>query len=224
MQQLPINKRPNYSTQPVAIGASRRLPRPSEFERWAQSIAFRTVTLFALTFALLAVAPMGMPTAYSAEASRDSSAPSQLKRLVVLDIELTGDLGGKSFEAEHEQRLRMVSARLRDELQCTHRYSVVDNAPAKMLIDRLKSEQYLHRCNGCEFDIARQLNADQVLVPWVYRMSNLVLTLHIEIRDVATRRTLMKKALDFRGDNDTGWTRAIDYLIRGMKQRSTHDQ
>lgn len=176
-----------------------------------------------MTSVLLAVAPMGMPTAYSAEASGDSSASSQLKRLVVLDIELTGDLGSKSIEAEHKQRLLMVSARLRDKLQCTHLYSVVDNAPATTLIDRLKSEQYLHRCNGCEFDIGRHLNADQVLVPWVYRVSNLVLTLHIEIRDVATRRILMKKALDFRGDNDRAWTRAIDYLIREMKQRSIEE-
>ncbi|MGH7428920.1 MAG: DUF2380 domain-containing protein [Candidatus Methylomirabilaceae bacterium] len=38
--------------------------------------------------------------------------------------------------------------------------------------------------------MAKQLNAEQVLVPWVFRMSNLVLTMHVEIRDVATGRIL----------------------------------
>ncbi|MGH8651820.1 MAG: hypothetical protein ACREYE_06380 [Gammaproteobacteria bacterium] len=34
-------------------------------------------------------------------------------------------------------------------------------------------------------------------------------------------RILMKKALDFRGDNDIGWTRAVAYLIRDMKDHGT---
>lgn len=67
--------------------------------------------------------------------------------------------------------------------------------------------------------MARQLNAEQILVPWVFRMSNLILTMHVEIRDTATGRIVVKKALDFRGDNDIAWTRAIEYLIRELKDR-----
>jgi len=155
----------------------------------------------------------------SAIPSDYSSTPSQLKRLVVLDIELTGDLGGSRFEAEHEQRMRTVSTRLRDGLKQSHLYNVVDNAPAETLISRLKSERYLYRCNSCALDIARQLDAEQVLVPWIYRVSNLILTLNVEILDAATGRRIMKKALDFRGDNDRGWMSAVDYLIRDMKEQ-----
>ena len=43
--------------------------------------------------------------------------------------------------------------------------------------------------------------------------------MHVEIRDVATGRTIMKKALDFRGDNDATWIRAIEYWIRYMRDR-----
>jgi hypothetical protein len=45
-------------------------------------------------------------------------------------------------------------------------------------------------------------------------MSNLVLTLHVEIKDVASGRTVFRRALDFRGDNDMGWERAVLYLVK----------
>jgi hypothetical protein len=184
------------------------------------SSPFRAIINVALHSALLGGFVIGTATASPDEASGGSSTPSPLKRLVVLDFELTGDVGGSGFEAAHRQRLQMASARLRDELGRSHLYNVVDNAPATTLIERLRSGQHLHHCNGCELDIAKQLNAEQVLVPWVYRVSNLVLTMHVAIRDVATGRTIMAKALDFRSDNDTGWTRAIAYLIRDMKEQA----
>lgn len=180
---------------------------------------FRVVINLAFSFIFLTVFTIGMANASPDEVSAGYYTPSPLKSLVVLDFELTGDTGGSRFEASHKQQLRMSSEKLREELKHNHLYNVVDNASAATLIERLSAHQNLHQCNGCELDMAKQLNAEQVLVPWVFRMSNLVLTMHVEIRDAATGRTVIKKALDFRGDNDTGWTRAIDYLIKTMKEQ-----
>jgi hypothetical protein len=89
-------------------------------------------------------------------------------KLVVLDIELTGDLGGPQFTAEHEARLRLESDTLRQQLQQSGLYTIIDAAPALALITKLKSQQsYLHDCNGCDLEIGKQLGADQVLVTWV---------------------------------------------------------
>jgi Protein of unknown function (DUF2380) len=141
-------------------------------------------------------------------------------RLVVLDIELTGDPGGPQFKAEHEARLRMESAKLRQELDGSGLYRVVDNAPAQALIDQLKSQHlYLHDCNGCDLDVGRKLAADKVLVAWVNRVSGLILTLTYEIHDVATSQIADRKSYDFRGDNDTAWTHAIRYMVRDLKER-----
>jgi hypothetical protein len=140
-------------------------------------------------------------------------------RLVVLDVELTGDLGGPEFVAQHDARIRMASARLRESISRTGLYSVVDPAPAQDLIHQLESQyRYLHDCNGCDVDIGRQLEADQVLVAWVNRVSGLILTLNYEIHDVATGQTIASKTFGFRGDNDLAWTRAIDYLVRDRQQ------
>jgi len=143
-------------------------------------------------------------------------------RLAVLDIDLTGDLGGPEFEAEHGARLRMATERLRQDLQGSGLYQVLDNAPARALIDKVRSQQrYWHDCNGCDLDVGRSLGADEVLVSWVNRVSGLILTLTYEIHDVASGRIVDRKSYDFRGDNDRAWTHAIDYMVRDLKERAS---
>ena len=152
--------------------------------------------------------------------SPEQQPASKRARLVVLDLELTGDLGGADFAAEHEARLRMASTRLREELAGSGLYELVDTAAAQDLIDRLASEhRYLHDCNGCDIAVGRQLAADQVLVAWVHRVSVLILTLTYEIHDVSSARIVSRKSFDFRGDNDAAWKRAIAYMVRDMKEQ-----
>jgi len=111
-------------------------------------------------------------------------------KLVVLDVELSGDRGGAELEPEHQARLKS-------------RYL------------------HLHDCNGCDLDLGRQLGADQVLVAWVDRVSALILSLTYEVHDVATGQISARKSFGFRGDNDTSWTRAIDYMVRDLNESAT---
>jgi hypothetical protein len=142
----------------------------------------------------------------------------ELPHLVVLDIELTGDLGAE-LAAQHDARLKMASTKLREELKRSGLYQLADTAPAQDSIDRLRSQyRYLHDCNGCDLDIGRQLGADRVLLAWVNRVSGLILTLTYEIHDVASGQITQRKSYDFRGDNDAAWTHAIGYMVRDMKQ------
>ena len=137
----------------------------------------------------------------------------------MLDVELTGDIGGPEFAAEHQARLNLASTRLRESLSRTGLYQIVDSGPAQKTLDELKSRYlYLHDCNGCDLDLGRQLGADQVLVAWVNRVSGLILSLTYEIHDVATGQITARKSFSFRGDNDTSWTRAIDYMVRDLNE------
>lgn len=144
-------------------------------------------------------------------------------KLVVLDIELTGDLGGPQFAAEHAARLKKESDILREQLAGSGLYQVVDTAPAQPLITHLKSQQlYWHDCNGCDLQVGKQLGADQVLVTWVYRVSGLILSLTYEFHGVANGQILERKSYDFRGDNDAAWTHAIKYMVRDLKETKEH--
>ena len=142
-------------------------------------------------------------------------------KLVVLDVELTGDLGGPELEAEHQARLNLASTRLRENLSRTGLYQMVDIGPAQKTLDELKSRyRYLHDCNGCDLDLGRQLGADQILVAWVDRVSGLILSLNYEIHDVATGQITARKSFSFRGVNDTSWIHALDYLVRDLAESS----
>jgi hypothetical protein len=146
-----------------------------------------------------------------------TNAASPEPKLVVLDVELTGDLGGPEFVAEHQARLDLASTRLRENLSRTGLYQMVDSGPAQKAVDEVKSRYlYLHDCNGCDLDLGRQLGADQVLVAWVDRVSGLILSLTYEIHDVATGQIAARKSFGFRGDNDSSWTHAIDYMVRDL--------
>jgi hypothetical protein len=151
-----------------------------------------------------------------------SVAASPETKLVVLDLELSGDQGGPEFATEHQARLKLASTKLREDLSRTGRYQLVDSTSAQSTIDEMKSRYlYLHDCNGCDLDLGRQLGADLVLVAWVDRVSALILSLTYEIHDVATGQITARKSFGFRGDNDTSWTRAIDYMVRDLQESAT---
>jgi hypothetical protein len=62
------------------------------------------------------------------------------------------------------------------------------------------------------------VDGDKVMVGWIYKMSILVLTLHIKVKDVESEKTLISKAYDFRGDNEKAWLRAARYMVRDLQK------
>jgi len=81
----------------------------------------------------------------------------------------------------------VASGRLRSELARSGLFQIVDDSSVRDAIGELRSQQrLLHECNGCDLEIGRRAGADRVMIPWVYRVSGLILTLTYEIHDVRT--------------------------------------
>lgn len=115
----------------------------------------------------------------------------------------------------------MESDRLRQELELSGLFRIVDTSPAQSLIARLAAQHaYLHDCNGCDLEIGKRLGSDQVLVTWVDRASGLILSLTYEFHDVASGQIAARKSYDFRGDNDIAWARAIKFMVRDLRETS----
>lgn len=157
-------------------------------------------------------------SAYSQESSQLSSNSPTLQKLVVLDFEITGESGSTGVKEHDRLTVSKFSNYFRNRIQEEELFSVINDEESLAYIQDVSEKNYLHHCNGCELDMAKHLNADLVLVPWVFRMSHLVETMHIEIRDVMSGHLLMKRAYDFRGDNDKAWKRAIKYVINDLKE------
>ena len=82
----------------------------------------------------------------------------------------------------------------------------------------MNSGTHLRRCNGCELDIAKRVDARYVLIGWIYKVSTLVLTLHVDIKDVETGKPVYARVFDFRGDNERAYAHAGRTLVRSLKE------
>jgi hypothetical protein len=135
-------------------------------------------------------------------------------RLAVFDFELIdtslqGELEG--IDPADQARLRMIEAELRQRLEESRRFELVDTAPVAAQVD---AAGYLLSCNGCEVAIARQLDAELALVGWVQKVSNLILNLNVVIRDTSTREKVFASSVDIRGNTDESWRHGIRYLLK----------
>ena len=163
-----------------------------------------------LRAALLGIA-LGIAAGLPAQA-----ADAELKTIAILDFELLDEQRELAPATVEYQRIVVTRDQLAAAFAEAGLYRVVELAPAAELIKRLKSEQRLHECNGCELDIGQMLKVDRVLVGWVQKVSNLILNLNIRIQDAKTGDVVLVKSVDMRGNTDETWRRAVSYLVRQM--------
>ena len=127
----------------------------------------------------------------------------------LIDNSLQGDIEGQY--ADDLARLTMIEEDLKRMLTESGRYEIVDVTAAADAVD---AAGYLHGCNGCEAKIADQLGADQALIGWVQKVSNLILNLNVGIREADSKRKVFAASVDIRGNTDESWRHGIRYLIK----------
>ena len=138
-----------------------------------------------------------------------------LKRIAVLDFELLkADYlpDHHRVTPEERQRLDMMADLVRDRLR-VEGYDPVPAAQTKAAIRAADPGQYLHACNGCERDIARDLGTDWVAVGWVQFVSYLILNLNVLVIDVESGAPLARAFVDLRGNTERSWRRATIYML-----------
>jgi len=153
-------------------------------------------------------------TAISLSVSVPASAEESRVKLAVfgfelIDSSLQGELEGR--HVEDLRRLSMIEADLKRQLVDSGLYELVDAEPAKAAVE---AAGYLHGCNGCEAGIAEDLGADQALIGWVQKVSNLILNLNVGIREASSQKKIFAASVDIRGNTDESWRHGIRYLIK----------
>lgn len=127
----------------------------------------------------------------------------------LIDSSLQGEMEGQ--HADDLRRLSMIEADLRRLFVASGRYQLIDVEPARAAIE---AAGYLHGCNGCEAKIAEELGADQALIGWVQKVSNLILNMTVGIREASSGRKVFATSVDIRGNTDESWRHGIRYLIK----------
>ncbi len=143
---------------------------------------------------------------------------SPAERLVVLPFEITDNTPMPGAEERNRLRLEQLTRYVARSIEEAGIYDTVPQEQVERTVSEARLGTAIHDCNQCEIDLAQAIDGDKVMTGWIYKMSILILTLHIEIKDVASQRTLLSKAYDFRGDNDKAWRRAADYMVRDLNR------
>ena len=140
--------------------------------------------------------------------------------LAMIGFELLEDHPDATRHDAQQARLKMIDAEFRAQIGQRGLYSLIDNAPYQAAIDRVRgSVEFVYRCPHCIAEIGASVGTQYVAVGWVQKVSNLILNVNIEIREVATDRVALVKSVDMRGNNDESWIRAVRFLVRDSDDR-----
>ncbi|HET6321719.1 MAG TPA: DUF3280 domain-containing protein [Hyphomicrobium sp.] len=145
-------------------------------------------------------------------------------KLAILPFEINDTSGEVGPASRHAEMLSELTRYTGERIKAAGLYDVVDPGAVAKAVAEVNPGTYLRACNGCELDIARKAGADRVMIGWVWKVSTLIGTLHIEIKDVASGRTTYSKVFDFRGDNRKAWERATAYMVDSMRKARDADR
>lgn len=125
-----------------------------------------------------------------------------------LDSSVQTEAGGTSPAevARLEMLEEMVAERFREE-----GYDLLDLAPVAEELARIVNPA---KCYGCDARMARKLGADYALVGEVQKISNLILSMNLQLRDAQTGETVKGRVVDIRGNTDESWARGMRYILK----------
>jgi hypothetical protein len=172
--------------------------------------------LLASRYRALAVILVGIALAIVGMQAAKAGEPADLKTLVVLPFEIQDTSGEVGPADRHDALLARLTALVRNEIASRQLYRVEPQSRTDSAVAAVNPSTFLRNCNGCEIEIAKGLRADCVLIGWIYKMSTLILALHIEVKDVMTSKTIYARVFDFRGDNEEAYAHAAKVLVRSL--------
>lgn len=142
---------------------------------------------------------------------------AEMEKLVVLPFEIVDNIPAPGSIERNEAMLDKLTEHVAKNIRERGLYEVVPQSRVEAAVSAARLGTYIHSCNQCDIELAREAGGDKVMIGWIYKMSLLILTLHVELKDVASGDTIISKAYDFRGDNEYAWMRAAEYMARDLE-------
>lgn len=107
------------------------------------------------------------------------------------------------------RRLRLITENLRQRIAADGRYGLIED---QLSAADVAEKGPIHKCNGCEDDIAKKAGADLALVATVEKLSDLLFNFNVYLRDVAQQKLRAVMSTTVQGSTDEAWLRGIRYL------------
>jgi hypothetical protein len=155
----------------------------------------------------LAAALLAFPGAAPALEALQPGAKVAFLGIHFIDTSTEGAYNG--VRADETARLALLEEEVRDRF-VAEGFELVDLAPVAEELGRTLNPA---RCNGCEVRMAERLDADYSLVGEVQKVSNLILSMNLALREAETGDLVRMLAVDIRGNTDESWLRGGRYIL-----------
>jgi hypothetical protein len=136
-------------------------------------------------------------------------------KLAIADFDYK-DTSGETQDqaAAHAERLKNFTQLIDDELSASDKYQVVAiTCPKRPCSAGAMDAESLT-------DAARQSGARLLLYGGIHKMSTLVQFGKAQIADLDTNQVVYDRTITFRGDDDTAWKRASEFLAEDLAAKS----
>nr|WP_282571279.1 DUF2380 domain-containing protein [Methylonatrum kenyense] len=145
-----------------------------------------------------------------------SATAAEPTKIAVLDASMTFGSVEQPI-TEHEQaRLERFSSELRHALERSDNYELVDHADLQALTKQHVGGRRINSCDSCQARIGRDLGADRVIMPVADKMSELIMSLRVEIRNTETGEPVGVRSVRIAGNTDESWRRGRIAIHRDM--------
>lgn len=111
---------------------------------------------------------------------------------------------------EERARIGLLEAEVRRRFE-TEGFAFLDLAPVAEDLGRVVNPA---KCYGCEVRMAQELGADYVLVGEVQKVSNLILSMNLVLRETGGGTMLRGQSVDIRSNSEESWLRGIRYILK----------
>ncbi|NAZ37910.1 DUF3280 domain-containing protein [Rubellimicrobium sp. CFH 75288] len=127
--------------------------------------------------------------------------------ITFLDTSLEGELAGP--REDETARLALLEDLVRQRFE-TEGFDLVALDPVAEELARTRNPA---DCNGCDLRMGARLGADYALVGEVQKVSNLILSMNLALREVESGRLVRMLAVDIRSNTDESWLRGGRYIL-----------
>lgn len=159
------------------------------------------------SFSFLAATLLALPGAASALDALEPGAKVAFFGLHFIDTSTEGAING--VREDETARLALLEEEVRARFEAEG-FDLVDTAPVAEELGRTLNPA---NCNDCEVRMAQELGAEYSLVGEVQKVSNLILSMNLALRDAESGDFLRMLAVDIRGNTDDSWLRGGRYIL-----------
>ena len=120
--------------------------------------------------------------------------------------------GAPDHHEAEEQRLHMISERLRDHLVKSGKFELADVTP----VAEKAAASNLQACGNCADGFAHEVGATYAFTGTVHKVSELLLSINVYVHEAVTSKPATSASVDVRVNTDESWRRGIDYLHKNV--------